>query len=128
MRISVDENIPKITVHELRAKGDDVLDIRGTERQGMFDDELRPFVRAEQRMLITTDKGFSGHRDEKHWGILIVRLRQPNEQRIHARIMAAFSQFTERDWPGLHRGDARYGSEHPQGENPTATSPVSRNA
>ena len=29
------------------------------------------------------------------------RLRQPNEQRIHARIMAAFRQFTERDWPGL---------------------------
>ena len=101
MRILVDENIPNITVHELRALGHDVLDIRGTERQGMFDDELWPFAQTEQRMLVTTDKGFSGHRDEHHCGILVVRLRQPNEQRIHARIMAAFRQFTKSDWPGL---------------------------
>jgi predicted nuclease of predicted toxin-antitoxin system len=101
MKILVDENIPNVTVQELRALGHDVLDIRGTERQGMFDDELWPFAQTEQRMLITTDKGFSEHRDEKHRGILIVRLRQPNEQRIHTRIMAAFRQFKEQDWPGL---------------------------
>lgn len=101
MRILVDENIPNITVHELRAMGHDVLDIRGTEHQGMFDDELWPLAQQEQRMLVTTDKGFSEHRDKRHFGLLIVRLRQPNEQRIHARIMAAFRQFSERDWPGL---------------------------
>ena len=101
MRILVDENTPNITVHELRAMGHDVRDIRGTERQGMFDDELWPFAQTEQRTLVTTDKGFSEHRNEQHYGILVVRLRQPNEQRIHARIMAAFRQFPERDWPGL---------------------------
>ncbi len=101
MRILVDENIPNITVQELRALGHDVLDIRRTERQGMLDDELWPFAQTERRMLVTTDKGFSEHRDEQHCGILVVRLRQPNEQRIHARIMAAFRQFTEHDWPGL---------------------------
>lgn len=90
MRILVDENIPNIAVRELRAQGHDVLDIRGTERQGMLDDELWPFAQTERRMLITTDKGFSEHRDEQHCGILVVRLRQPNEQRIHSRIMAAF--------------------------------------
>ena len=101
MKILVDENIPHLTVHALRAMGHDVLDIRGTDRQGMFDDELWPLAQAEQRMLVTTDKGFSEHRDEQHHGILIVRLRQPNEQRIHARIMAAFEQFTEHDWPRM---------------------------
>lgn len=101
MRILVDENIPIITVRELRALGHDVLDIRGTERQGMFDDELWPLAQRERRTLVTTDKGFSEHRDQQHYGILIVRLRQPNEQRIHARIMTAFRQFTEPDWPGL---------------------------
>ena len=101
MKILVDENIPNITVQELRAMGHDVLDIRGTERQGMFDDELWPLAQAEQRTLVTTDKGFSEHRDEQHCGLLIVRLRQPNEQRIHARIMAAFRTFPEREWPGL---------------------------
>lgn len=101
MRILVDENIPNITVHGLRESGHDVLDIRGTERQGMLDDELWPFAQSEQRMLVTTDKGFCEHRDEPNYGILVVRLRQPNEQRIHARIMAAFRQFAENDWPGL---------------------------
>ena len=101
MRVLADENIPNITVHELRALGHDVLDIRGTERQGMLDDALWPLAQAEKRMLVTTDKGFSEHRDEQHHGILVVRLRQPNEQRIHARIMAAFRQFTGHDWPGL---------------------------
>jgi predicted nuclease of predicted toxin-antitoxin system len=101
MRILVDENIPNITVRELRALGHDVFDIRGTERQGMFDDELWQLAQTERRTLVTTDKGFSEHRDEDHYGILVVRLRQPNEQRIHARIMAAFRQFTEPDWPGL---------------------------
>ena len=101
MRILVDENIPTITVRELRALGHDVLDIRGTERQGILDDELWSLTQTEQRTLVTTDKGFSEHRDKRHYGILIVRLRQPNEQRIHARIMTAFKQFKERDWPGL---------------------------
>jgi predicted nuclease of predicted toxin-antitoxin system len=101
MRILVDENIPNITVDELRALGHEVLDIRGTPRQGMFDDELWPFAQSEQRMLVTTDKGFAEHRYEKHHGILVVRLRQPNEERIHARIMVAFREFTEADWPGL---------------------------
>ena len=101
MRILVDENIPNLTVDKLRAIGHDVLDIRGTTRQGMFDDELWPLAQTEQRMLITTDKGFSEHRDEPHHGLLIVRLRQPNEQRIHARIMAALRQFAEHEWPGL---------------------------
>lgn len=101
MTILVDENIPNITVSELRTLGHDVWDIRGTERLGMFDDELWLFAQSEQRMLVTTDKGFSEYRDERHFGILIVRLRQPNEQRIHARIIAAFRQFSDGDWPGL---------------------------
>ena len=44
MRILVDENIPNITIRELRVIGHDVLDLRGTERQGMFDDELWAFA------------------------------------------------------------------------------------
>ena len=101
MRILADENIPNITVSELRTLGHDVFDIRGTERQGMFDDELWILAQTEQRILVTTDQGFAEHRDEPHCGILVVRLRQPNELRIHARIMAAFRQFVEHDWPGL---------------------------
>ncbi len=100
MKILVDENIPNFTVMELWAMGNDVRDIRGTARPGMFDDELWTFAQAEQRMRVTTDKGFSEHREEKQGGILVVLLRQPNGQRIQARIMAAFRQFTGPEWPG----------------------------
>jgi predicted nuclease of predicted toxin-antitoxin system len=101
MRILVDESIPNLTIHALRAMGHDILDIRGTERQGMHDDDLWLLAQAEKRLFVTTDKGFSEHRDEPHGGILVVRLRQPNEQRIHTRILAAIRQFSEQDWPGL---------------------------
>lgn len=101
MKIFVDENIPNITADALRALGHDVLDIRGTAQQGLFDDELWQLAQAEGCMLITTDKGFAEHRDERHHGILIVRLRQPNEQRIHSRVLAAMRGVAQADWPGL---------------------------
>jgi len=101
MRIIVDENIPNRTVHALRAIGHDVLDIRGTSRQGLFDDEIWELAQTERRVLVTTDKGFAEHRGKSHHGILIIRLRQPNEERIHTRILAAFDRYSPYDWPGM---------------------------
>ena len=101
MKLFVDENIPSRTVEELRALGHDVRDIRGTADQGMDDDLLWARVLHEQRLLITTDRGFAQHREEAHHGILIVRLRQPNEAKIHERVMRAVRQHPEADWPGL---------------------------
>lgn len=98
MKICVDENIPLITVDELKNLGHDVLDIRGTAEQGLTDELLWEKVQREKRLLITTDKGFANHRTESHYGILIVRLRQPNEQKIHVRIMQAINQFSEGEW------------------------------
>ena len=74
MKILVDENIPNITVAELRAMGHDVLDIRGTGRQGMFDNDLWALAQTEQRTLVTTDKDSSTRRDDPHYGLLVVRL------------------------------------------------------
>ncbi len=101
MKIFVDENIPSRTVEELRGLGHDVLDIRGTVDQGIDDDRLWARLLHEQRLLITTDKGFAQHRQEAHHGILIVRLRQPNEAKIHERVMRAVRQYAEADWAGL---------------------------
>ena len=101
MRVCVDENIPLATVAELRALGHDVLDIRGTTDQGAPDDLLWELAQKDGRLLITTDKGFVRHRSESHKGILIVRLRQPNQQKIHDRVMRALGQFAEDEWPGL---------------------------
>ena len=74
MNIFADENIPLITVRELRELGHDVMDIRGTQYEGITDEKIWEVVKKEQRLLITTDKGFSQKRYEKHSGILIISI------------------------------------------------------
>ena len=101
MRILVDENIPLLTVRALLAAGHELADVRGTEAEGTADPDLWVALQREQRMLITTDKGFSQYRDAPHHGMLIVRLRQPNRDKIHDRVMQAVSRFGPEEWPGL---------------------------
>ncbi len=67
----------------------------------MADELLWQMVQHESRLLVTTDKGFVQHRGAAHHGILVVRLRQPNEQKIHARVMQALNQFPAGEWFGL---------------------------
>jgi predicted nuclease of predicted toxin-antitoxin system len=76
MKILVDENVPLLTAASLRNLGHDVLDVRKTSYQGISDDLLWEIAKNDERLLITTDKGFVEYRLEKHSGILIVRLRQ----------------------------------------------------
>jgi predicted nuclease of predicted toxin-antitoxin system len=98
MKIFVDENIPLMTVRVLREMGHDVRDIRGTVEMGMTDNALWEIAQQEGRLLITTDKGFTQHREEFHHGILIVRLKQPNRHKIHERVMQAMALFAAEEW------------------------------
>ncbi len=99
MRILVDENIPRITADRLRELGHDVKDIRGTSQEGVADSDLWNIAAGDGRLLISTDKGFTGYRGSSHGGILVVRLRQPNRLRIHRAVLHAISCFDELDWP-----------------------------
>ena len=101
MKILIDENIPRMTVDRLRELGHDVMDIRGTADQGLADSDLWGVAIREERLLITTDKGFTEYRAVSHHGILVVRLRQPNRAKIDHSVMHAMESFSERDWPGL---------------------------
>jgi predicted nuclease of predicted toxin-antitoxin system len=101
MRVLVDEHIPLMTVRALRLLGHDVRDIRGTPEEGMQDDDLWEMAQREERLLITTDKGFTQYRTAPQHGVLVIRLRRPNRHRIHQRILQAATQFPEKDWPGL---------------------------
>ena len=101
MEILVDENIPLLSVSQLREMGHDVLDIRGTDEQGMADDALWNKACQEGRLLITTDRGFAYYRQQEHHGVLIVLLRQPNYWKIHKRIIEGMKVFSPEQWPGL---------------------------
>jgi predicted nuclease of predicted toxin-antitoxin system len=95
MRVLVDENIPRMTVAAPIALGHDVKDIRGTSMQGAADAELWALAMVERRALVTTDKGFTEYRSVPHHGILVVRLRQPNRQKIHHSVMHVFERFSD---------------------------------
>jgi predicted nuclease of predicted toxin-antitoxin system len=101
MRILVDENIPRLSIEQLREMGHDVLDIRGTPDEGMSDELLWTKAQQEKRLLITTDRGFSRHRDSEHNGILIVSLRMPDRHKINERIIEAVRRFPPNQWRGL---------------------------
>ena len=101
MKVLVDENIPLMTVKELRSKRYDVRDIRGTSKQGITDAELWQIAQQEKRLLITTDKGFSSQRNEAHHGILIIRLKQPSRFKIHQRVKQAINKYPAEEWQGF---------------------------
>lgn len=101
MKIFVDENIPLVTVKELVLQGYDVIDIRGTDDQGIMDEVLWQKAQDLECLLITTDKGFAIHRDEPHHGILIIRLKQPSRQKIHQRVLQALKRYPPKQWPRL---------------------------
>lgn len=90
-----------MTVQALRDLGHDVRDIRGTPIQGSGDNILWDIAQGEERLLISTDMGFSRHRNLRHAGILIVRLKQPNRQKIHKRALQAMVSFKVGEWSDL---------------------------
>ena len=101
MKILVDENVPRMTAGSLRELDHDVRDIRETAERGLPDCDLWSPALAQNRMLVTTDKGFTEYRVVPHAGILLVRVRQPNRSKIHQAIMLAIGRFRESEWPGL---------------------------
>jgi predicted nuclease of predicted toxin-antitoxin system len=101
MRVFVDENISRLTVDYLNSAGHDVLDVRKTPQEGLSDEKVWAFVRRQKRLLITTDKGFLAHRQEMHYGALVILLRRPNSQKIHEKVVQAIQHFKELDWPGM---------------------------
>ena len=101
MQILVDENIPRPTVARLRELGHDVLDIRGTPREGMKDELLWELAQKEKRLLISTDRRFLRYWNVSHNGALVVLLSQAKLQTIHAKIMQTLDQFTPEEWREL---------------------------
>lgn len=98
MKILVDENIPKITVQEIKIIYPDIKDIRGTIEEGVGDDEIWEIVQNEDRLLITTDKGFSKYRHQNHSGIIIILLKQPTLIKIHQRAIPTLHEYSESEW------------------------------
>jgi len=92
VRIKVDEDLPTDVADLLRAAGHDAETVYGQGFSGLPDEQLWPKVQQEQRMLLTTDKGFANamvYPPGTHAGIVLFRL--PRESRAgYLRLVQVF--------------------------------------
>ena len=76
MRIKVDEDLPRAVTRMLRDKGHQALSVVEQGMGGYKDSPLWQAVQAEQRYLVTADKGFADIRryaPGTHAGVLLLR-------------------------------------------------------
>jgi uncharacterized protein with PIN domain len=85
----------------LRELGHDVLDIRGTPREGMKDEQLWELAQKEGRLLISTDRHFLRYWNVSHSGALVVLLKQAKLQTINAKVMQTLNRFSPEEWREL---------------------------
>ena len=88
MQILVDETIARRTVVRRRELGHDVLDIRGTSREGMKDELLWKLAQSEKRGTPPTAR--RAHRPS-----------QGQNATIHAQVMQTLGQFNPEEWREL---------------------------
>jgi predicted nuclease of predicted toxin-antitoxin system len=84
MQIKVDEDLPRIATSLLQDRGYEAIDVVAQNMGGWKDPDLWQAVQAEQRFLITADKGFADIRrypPGTHAGVLLLR---PDEDGIGA--------------------------------------------
>ena len=97
MKFFLDENFPKSAATWLAQFECEVFDLRGTEDEGMPDCDL--FARAQElnAIILTTDRDFFHtvpHLFERHAGVLVVALRQPNRKNIMGKLEWALKHFS----------------------------------
>ena len=85
MKILLDENFPKSAEKVLIELGHQVIDIRGTELQGVDDFRLFELAQENKAVLLTTDRDFYHTvplQYAEHYGVIVIALKQPNRKAI----------------------------------------------
>ena len=96
MKLIADENISKWTIMKLRNAGYDGLRIQEFLPRGTPDARIIKIAIEHKAILITTDDDFGNtilYPPENHFGVIIVKLHQPNRHLITERLMEAISQM-----------------------------------
>lgn len=85
MQFFLDENVPRKAIQILRELGHEWQDIRGTDQEGLKDEEIFHLACQKKAVFITTDKDFfhTIHFNHKpHYGIIVIALSAPNTKNI----------------------------------------------
>ncbi|HEX9457735.1 MAG TPA: DUF5615 family PIN-like protein [Thermoanaerobaculia bacterium] len=98
MRFKVDENLPEELAQFLRDAGWDAKSVVEQQLGGSDDARIRDVCDAEDRILITFDRGFSNIRayaPESHPGFIVFRLRSQDKLHVlsvSSRVIAALHE------------------------------------
>ena len=95
MKFLLDENFPKSAEKLLIELGHQVIDIRGTELQGIDDFRLFELAQENVAVLLTTDRDFYHTvplRYPNHHGVIVIALKQPNRNATLAKLRWIVSQ------------------------------------
>lgn len=96
MRFFLDENFPKAACAMLNQEGHEVVDIRGTEKEGATDADLFLMAQDCQATFLTTDKDFFHtvpHLYPHHHGVVVIALRQPDRKSIMTKLAWLLTQI-----------------------------------
>jgi predicted nuclease of predicted toxin-antitoxin system len=101
MNIKLDENLPASLIGSLVALGHDVDTVPGEGLTGRDDMTVFRAAQGAERFLITQDLDFSDIRTFKpgtHYGILLLRLREPGRNALRERVEAVFQSEDVATW------------------------------
>ena len=103
MNIKLDENIPHRLVGVLVNMGHEVDTVQQEGLAGHDDTTVWKNAQQHGRFLITQDLDFSDVRrfaPGTHYGLLLVRLRNPGRQALMDRIQSVFETEATKNWEG----------------------------
>ena len=89
MKFLVDENIPISCSLLLTKSAHEVIDIRGTDKEGLSDSDIFQLAQNYKAIFITCDKDFFHtipFQFKIHHGIIVIALNQPNSIRITRKL------------------------------------------
>jgi predicted nuclease of predicted toxin-antitoxin system len=96
MKFFLDENFPKSVTVILETKGHKVFDVRSTEDEGSDDFHIFKLAQDKESIFVTTDKDFFHtipYLFEKHYGVIVITLRQPDRKSITEKFLFALNHF-----------------------------------
>jgi len=119
MKIKLDENIPTALIDDLSHLNHEVQSVHQEGMQGFSDYNLWNKVQSEKRFFITQDLDFSDtnkFQPGTHFGILLVRLREPGRLKLRQKIKELFElKYSNENWEGsfLVLTDHKLRKQHP---------------
>ena len=101
MKIKLDENLPTSLVGVLSVLGHETDTVEDEGVNGRSDDVVWDRAQRDGRFLITQDLDFSDIRKfapGTHYGILLIRMRDPSRRSLEERVGRLFSMDESRSW------------------------------